>query len=263
MVARESLASGERHIWWLWMDADEFPAGPDGTTVRDYLAGIDRRFRIVGSRTFNHFPDAKPEYLPGFHPLDLQPRCDEFVPGSPHYCAQPHWKHPLQRFDRAGPFLGADIGFHTANLLRYAPVYEPLGGIVTHHFQYRDEDDTRARMELLCGGESRNAYNHSVGNRSIARRFHTLDAVYERRWRDVDNLGGAPGPGVEPAPVGRTVYHPPLEHGRRARRGPGRVGAPPPRRRPRAARRIGGDGLIRRPGAGPRATGAETPARSR
>jgi Glycosyl transferase family 2 len=200
VVARESLASGEAHVWWLWIDADEFPEGPDGMTIREYLDTVDRRFRIVGARYVNHFPTAEPANLPGFHPIDLQPLCDDFWPAFPRYCVQPHWKHPLQRFDRSGPFLGADIGFHVANLLTYAPVYEPEGGIVAHHFQYRDEAATRARMQLLCGGSSRNAYNHSVGNKSIQRRFRTLDAVYEQRWADVDNLGGRVGEGVEPLP---------------------------------------------------------------
>jgi hypothetical protein len=202
VVARESLASGERRIWWLWLDADEFPEGPGGTRVRDYLATLDRRFRVVGSRYVNHFPDRKPEYISGFHPVDFQPLCDEFFPGAPRYCAQPHWKHPLQRFDREGPFLGSLIGFHTATLLTNQPVVEPQGGITTHHIQYREEAATRVRMELLCGGPShgRNGYNHTVGNRSIERRFQTLDAVYDRRWQDIDNLGGRFGDGVVPAP---------------------------------------------------------------
>jgi hypothetical protein len=73
---------------------------------------------------------------------------------------------------------------------------EPTGGIVTHHIQHREEEFTRARMDLLCGGPLRNAYNDSVGNRGIKRRFETLDAVYHQRWGDVNNLVGA-GVGVD------------------------------------------------------------------
>jgi hypothetical protein len=198
VVARVSLASGARHAWWLWLDADEFPEGPDAMTIRDYLATLDRRFRIVGSSYFNHFPTEKPEYLPGFHPADLQPMSEFFVKDRPRFCPQPHWKHPLQRFDRSGPFVMSIIGFHGANTLAAGPILEPEGGIVTHHAQYRDEAFTRARLELLCG-EQRNHYNDSIGNTEIQKRFESLDAVYAQRWSDVADLRTrASGLGVHP-----------------------------------------------------------------
>jgi hypothetical protein len=167
-VARVSLAAEAAHIWWLWLDADEFPEGPDGRTIADYVGGLDRRFRLVGSTYYNHFPSGAPQYIPGFHPLDFQDLCQRFVPDQPGYCRQPHWKHPLQRFDRRGPFLSSLQGFHGATLLMGERVTEPEGGIVTHHFPYRDE---------------------------------TLDAVYAGRWADVDSLQTrAARPGVEPRP---------------------------------------------------------------
>jgi len=200
-VARISLASGEPHVWWLWLDGDEFPEGPDGLTIAEYVAGLDRRFRLVGSTYYNHFPVDRPAYLRGFHPLDFQPQCVRFVPGQPRYCSQPHWKHPLQRFDRAGPFLGSLQGFHGATVLMGGKVIEPTGGIVTHHFPYREEAATRKRMELLCAGADRNAYNDSIGNSSIKKRFATLDAVYAGRFDLIDSLEAHhPSLGVEPRP---------------------------------------------------------------
>jgi hypothetical protein len=67
-------------------------------------------------------------------------------------------------------------------------VYEPIGGIVTHHVQYRQEDATRKRMELLGGATGRNDFNNSIGNTEIRSRLLSLDAVYSQRWGDVDNL---------------------------------------------------------------------------
>jgi hypothetical protein len=199
VVARVSLASGESHIWWLWLDGDEFPEGPDTMTVAEYLRSLDRRFRLVGSTYYNHFPVEPPAYIPGFHPLDFQPMCERFLPDQPRYCTQPHWKHPLQRFDRSGPFLGALQGFHGATVVMGAKVAEPVGGIVTHHFPYREETATRRRMELLCGGPDRNAYNDSIGNSSIKKRFETLDAVYSGRFDAVDSLEAhVPRLGVHP-----------------------------------------------------------------
>src|SRR5262249_37316928 len=55
-VADMSESDDARHIWWLWCDADEFPHGPRGLTVREFLASLDRSFRIVGGRVVNHYP---------------------------------------------------------------------------------------------------------------------------------------------------------------------------------------------------------------
>jgi hypothetical protein len=201
VVARVSLATGAPHVWWLWLDADEFPEGPAGVTLVDHLRTLDRRFRVVGATYYNHFPSGAPQYIPGFHPLDFQPLCERFVPDEPRYCDQPHWKHPLQRFDAQGPFLRTLEGFHSASVVRDVRLIEPVGGIVTHHFQFRDEAVTRKRMELLCGGADRNAHNNVIGNRSIRKRFETLDAVYAGRFDAVDSLRGHDARlGVKPEP---------------------------------------------------------------
>jgi glycosyltransferase involved in cell wall biosynthesis len=201
VVARRSLASGADHVWWLWLDADEFPEGPDGSTILDFLRTLDRRFRVVGSTYYNHFPGHEPSYIPGFHPLDFQPLSERYVALQQRFCDQPHWKHPLQRFDRHGPFLLAIDGFHTATLRTQDPVLEPTGGLVTHHVQYREEAATRARMALLCGGVGRNDFNDSLNHRTIKRRFDSLDAVYDHRWPEVNNLTGQePMLGVHPEP---------------------------------------------------------------
>jgi hypothetical protein len=200
VVARVSLASGADHVWWLWLDADEFPEGPDGLTIAEYLHTLDRRFRMVGSTYYNHFPSETPAYISGFHPLDFQPLCERFWPEQPRHCAQPHWKHPLQRFDRDGAFLQALGGFHSATLRTTESLVEPAGGIVTHHVQYREEAATRARLELQCGA-ARNDLNDTVGNTHMQRRFDNLDAVYAHRWADVESLRrNEPLPGVRPEP---------------------------------------------------------------
>jgi len=200
VVARVSLESGAAHAWWLWLDADELPEGPDGLTIAGYLRTLDRDFRLVGSTYYNHFPGDPPAYIPGFHPLEFQPLCERFWPERARHCSQPHWKHPLQRFDRDGPFLLAMGGFHSASLRTGEPLAEPAGGVVTHHFQYREESFTRARLELLCGTE-RNNHNEIIGNTDMRKRFASLDAVYAHRWQDVDSLRRkGEVPGVHPEP---------------------------------------------------------------
>jgi hypothetical protein len=205
-VRETSDADGRDHIWWLWLDADEFVHGPAGLTVRDYLSTLDRQYRIVGSRYINHFPDRKPESLPSFHPLDFQPLCQE---KAGNLCALEHRKHQIQRFDRAGPHITSGVGFHSAR----APVtlVEPTVAAFTHHFPYRLEEATRARFDALCGrtgsGPARvELYDrqvaHNAGTLSdMSKRYRTLDSVYRQDWAQVENLRrSGRAIGVEPVP---------------------------------------------------------------
>jgi hypothetical protein len=188
VIARQSLLCGAQHVWWLLLDSDEFPEGPDGLSILEYLHTLDSRFRLVGSKYFNHLPSGKPEYIPGFHPIDFQPLCEPFTPVNPP-CDGDHWKHPLQRFDRNGLFITSSDGFHTASVRTEVPLTEPVGGIVTHHFQYRDEAVTRAKLEWTCGPNStRTALHESLGHRGFTTRRQSLDAVYDRRWKDIDSV---------------------------------------------------------------------------
>lgn len=206
-VARLSAEDGRDHIWWMWLDADEFVHGPGGLTVRELLAGLDRRFRIVGSRYFNHYPDRKPECLRGFHPADLQPLCEERAAGN--ICTIAHRKHHLQRFDRDGPFITSGHGFHSATAA--GTLVEPTVNCYTHHFPYRAEADTRTRTEALVGtrgnGPARVALYDDRTRRNrgmisdMSRRAKVLDHVYAQRWDQVDRAEArSTRRGVQPRP---------------------------------------------------------------
>jgi hypothetical protein len=199
VVARESLRCGAEYVWWLYLDNDEFSEGPDGMSIREYLATLDRRFRLVGAQYFNHFPTGKPEYLSGFHPIDFQPLCYEFWPTRQPPCGLGHWKHPLQRFDRHGYFLLSNPGAHSGHCSE--ALIEPHGGIVTHHFQYREEDFTRAKLELTCGRSSaRTALHENEGFDGFTRRLQSLDAVYNQRWSEVITVPNRTSSSQEPTP---------------------------------------------------------------
>lgn len=206
-VARVSADDGRDHIWWLWLDADEFVHGPRGLTVRDYLDGLDRRFRVVGSRYFNHFPDRKPEAITGFHPLDFQPLCEELP--ADNFCSLGHRKHHLQRFDRTGPPITALYGFHRTEC--ETTLIEPTEGCFTHHFPYREESATRERVAALTGKlealspristRDREEYRVSGHVSDMSKRARTLDHVYGQVWAKVENLSRkGPRLGVSPTP---------------------------------------------------------------
>ncbi len=186
VVRDVSLDTGAEHIWWLWLDADEFPHGPGGKTVAEYLATLDRRFRVVGARFINHFPDRAPAYVEGLHPLDFQPLCEEHRLAM---CSLRHRKHPLQRFDRSGPPIICDRGFHAATSTE-RPLREPNEAIFVHHFPYREFEVTRRRLAMLCGadpnGETR-VFDDDDAADAMLSRFETLDAVYRQDWERVRN----------------------------------------------------------------------------
>jgi len=185
VVRRVSHEDGSEHVWWLWLDADEFPHGPRGTTVREFLDPLDRRFRIVGARFINHFPDGNPAYIRGFHPLEFQPLCEEHRLG----CRLRHRKHSLQRFDRGAPEIICDRGFHRAHS-SVEPLREPTEAIYLHHFPYREPDVTRRRLALLCGTDESGATRVRPGDDAadgMVPRFQTLDAVYRGDWDQVRN----------------------------------------------------------------------------
>jgi len=201
-----SEESGEDHIWWLYLDSDEFHHGPYGWTLRQYLSRLDRSFRIVGAKAFDHFPHAVPEYEPGRHPLDFQPLCAARpLPSLFDICWLHHWKHPLIRWDRAAASLMPSVGFHFVKA--DFQLLEPRQGIFMHHFQYRQESVTRRRLEAACGSPlkgpvpPRISLYDRVGASDLTRRWRTLDAVYQHRWREIDHQGDPGLPlGVEPRP---------------------------------------------------------------
>jgi hypothetical protein len=211
VVARVSEADDAQHIWWLWIDADEFPQGPRGRTVREYLATLDRRFRIVGARWMNHFPDREPAYISGsgLHPLEFQPLCEEH---RVRVCPLQHRKHPLQRYDRGGVPLACGLGIHAVES-EERPLLEPSEAIFVHHFPYRAVEATRARLEQLCAkddsGQSR-VHDGDTAADGMVPRFQTLDAVYRQDWANVRNYRFE-DKNLTPDPVPWSTYAAPSE----------------------------------------------------
>jgi hypothetical protein len=200
VVQDVSVADGSRHVWWLWLDADEFPHGPRGLTIREFLATLDESFRIVGTRYLNHYPSSEPAYIPGFHPLDFQPLAEELTERR---CWMWHRKHQLQRFDRDGAVVLSRSGFHSAHSSD-CPLLEPTEAILLHHCPFRSRETTLRRLDVLLSessDEDRSRYGLRDSPAMVAR-YRSLDAVYARDWASVE-MSLAPGlrrPRVEPLP---------------------------------------------------------------
>ena len=207
VVEEISRAERDDHIWWLFLDADEFHHGPWGMTLAEYLNTLDAQFRVVGARFFDHYPSESPHYLPGRHPLDFQPLCEELAVAM---CPSRHRKHPLLRYDRMAARIEADRGFH---LVRCSdPISEPAQPVFIHHFPFRDKETTRRRLEALWAKRndgSARAVESSDTCTHMWARFRSLEAVYAGKWAAVHNFlaldpmyMSLPEP---PAPMGVTV----------------------------------------------------------
>ena len=204
VVSEVSEAEGDDHIWWLFLDADEFHHGPSGMTLFEYLETLDDRFRVVGTRFFDHYPSTSPQYVPGRHPLDFQPLCEELAFAM---CPSLHRKHPLLRYDREAAPIEADRGFHLASCS--VPLYEPAQPAFLHHFPFRDREVTTRRLEALWtkdqNGVGRALESHDTCMHMLAR-FRSLEAVYAQDWARVHNfMALAPDPAAlvsPPPPLG-------------------------------------------------------------
>ena len=184
VVAEISDSENDQHIWWLFLDSDEFPHGPWGLTLHEYLKTLDERFRIVGTRFFDHYPSGTPQYVVGRHPLDFQLLCEELAFPM---CPSNHRKHPLQRYDRGGVPIVCGNGFHSARCGEL--LYEPTQPAFLHHFPFRQQEKTRQRLEALWTKDQSGAARalESRDTHMLAR-SRSFDAVYAHDWANVVNF---------------------------------------------------------------------------
>lgn len=199
-VRHNSDMSDYDHIWWLWMDADEFPRPQGPGSLRGMLRELDSRYRVIGARFINHYPTpGMPAFVPGEHPAIHQELCEELPLN---ICAEMHRKHPLQRWDRGGERIDAGLGFHRAECAE-RPLFEPPEPIVVHHVPFREEAVTRRRMNMLWSGgaAASRAKPGDVATDHMEARRDSLDAVYSGDWARVRNfMPGAPDTGVHLTP---------------------------------------------------------------
>ncbi len=197
LVERLSLESSYDAIWWLWLDADEFPEGPNGQTVGTMLEQLGEEYRIAGCSLVNHLPTSEPYYIQRYHPGDFMQYGEAYNPSSlkVKHCSSCHWKHPLQKFVRQAPIVRSLSGFHMA--ICKEKLLEPTSTIVFHHFPFREKDSTLQKYGKLCGIEGSNgnrvSFDDSVslnGRSCIRRRYDNLLHIYNAQW---DKVSITPG----------------------------------------------------------------------
>lgn len=138
VVRRWNAQHDPEQAWWLFADADEFPALDCGLRLVDFLDQIDPAVRGVQGHLYNHLPTHQPYLTPGRHPADVMPLCSGAGGG----------KIPLLRYDRGHPHLWSIGGAHDV-VTHGEVVLVAQEALHIHHFPHRKPENTFARLKKL------------------------------------------------------------------------------------------------------------------
>jgi glycosyltransferase involved in cell wall biosynthesis len=156
----------EDKIWWLYIDADEFPNFDCEFTILDILKQFDSSIRAVHGYLFDHIPTHPPYHVNGYHPIDFQPLCKKISTS----------KIPLLRYDKGEKHLFSIGGAHefiTHN--NVVPMVRDL--LQIHHFPYRNPEYTVKRSKILA--ETRNNWY-----KKFLKKIYDSDVqAYEARYK--------------------------------------------------------------------------------
>lgn len=178
VIAACTDAAGD-DVWWLVLDADEFPRGPDGTTVRELVEDAPAWVDVVGARVLDHVPASSKEYAARCPPLQYFPharwrRCA--------FCPRGHWKHPLMRVRWAGDVVALP-GHHAVGTGDGRRAREHEATLLVHHFPLRARERTEARLRRASAPGGRYAASPDGFTRKRLReRLQALDDLYAGRY---------------------------------------------------------------------------------
>jgi len=181
-------------LWWLTVDCDEFIQVPGGRTLKQFLERLGPECNVVGTKCIDHYPDRPLANIRGFHPAEFQPM--GWFRGSRVFCAVGHWKHPLVCMEAGEPSMIQTRGLHKPFVFHHmerSGLVGPKECLWLHHFPFRNEDDTRERLGVLCkpndllGGVHRSIPDDKqLGGEGAIKRYRSLDAIYSYQWDKVE-----------------------------------------------------------------------------
>jgi hypothetical protein len=177
-----AVAGGD--VWWVIADADEFPRGPSGLSIRDLVERLPEWVDVVGSRVLEHYPSGRETYCPRSHPLRCYPLARWY--NNP-YCQVGHWKHQLLRVRWPEELLPLP-GHHTAVAEDGRPLREFGDSLLMHHFPFRDRE--RTEMKLRRAGAPGGRYAGSPDSWLMPRlnqRLAMLENLYTGRFDLIPN----------------------------------------------------------------------------
>ncbi|HEX4521305.1 MAG TPA: glycosyltransferase family 2 protein [Gaiellaceae bacterium] len=179
-LVSEQTALHGNDVWWVLVDADEFPRGPDGTTIRTCVESLPPWVDVVGSRVLEHQPSDVSFYRPRTHPAASIPlarwRSDA-------YCPVGHWKHQLFRVRTAQDLLPMP-GSHTVASADGRRLREAGPSLLMHHVPLRERAATETRLRLGLEGRVRHEPHMAA---KLEQRLEMLDDLYAGRFDRLPN----------------------------------------------------------------------------
>ncbi len=190
-------------MWWMALDADEFPCGK-GQTIVELVSKMDRQIRTVGSDAIDLYPTEGCLYEIGKHPAACFNYGINRRETAGVYCVRGHYKHVLFRLDDGVFDIAQTRGNHTLASRDKKPIFESRESMTLFHSPYRRYEETSARLKLLCGGNSSTRRSkiddHVTGDNGSIKRLKTLEHVYAGEWDRVEiphtQLYGRPVVGI-------------------------------------------------------------------
>ena len=188
----KNIVETEKHreLWFVTLDADEFPIGTDGEEFRTTLGRLPGPIRTIGSNAIDLYPTGDEHYEVGSHPASCYSkginRTAKFA------CAQHHWKHVAIRYFNGVYDIAQSRGNHYPATKRPVPILEPKIELPIFHCPLRNRQDSYTRLTALCGKKDRNGFHRSagdddaIGGQGAIKRFKSLDAIYSQRWHEVE-----------------------------------------------------------------------------
>lgn len=197
VIAEQTAATGG-DVWWVVADADEFPRGPDGSSIRDLVERLEDWVDVVGSRVLEHLPDPGVEPVPRRHPVRYARLA---VPYDSAYCGAGHWKHQLFRVrepDDAFPLPG----HHTVGTSDGRRTREAAESLLMHHCPLRGRNRTLRRLSTAAAPGARYDASPDTFTRwRLQQRLTSLDDMYAGNYRCLPNpFAGRRRVGLFPVP---------------------------------------------------------------
>jgi hypothetical protein len=207
-----------RELWFITLDADEFPTGINGESFSVTLGRLPGDIRTIGSNAIDLYPTGTETYEIGDHPASCYSkginRTAKFA------CNQHHWKHVAIRYFNGRFDICQSRGNHYPAVLgQKLKLQEPNIELPIFHVPIRNREFMEQRLTALCGKQNDYGVHRSagdddaIGGQGAIKRFRSLDAIYSQGWHEVElphsQMYGRQITGICPYPW--RVLHPELD----------------------------------------------------
>lgn len=186
IIERVTTEEKLSELWWLVLDADEFPTTPDGSSLHFLLNTLPSNLRIVGSNFIDLYPSNGEVYTPGKHPAEVMSKGVWRRGGIRRYCECGHWKHSALKYYR-GAYDAAFFRGNHGVAFKYAQKRsEPDIDLIYFHAPIRSKELAYARLEALCGSGRSQWDDEVTKSNGAIKRYKSLENIFSENWKEVE-----------------------------------------------------------------------------